>query len=503
MGTCLITLCITDEIFNEINRKQNQEIRDKCRQFASNFTTLRCIHDEFKPIFSSLKKFLPINPSEQDLSDFTHLAKAIKAGAHFFVTRDEVVLGHSDNLYDEFYISVLRPSDLIIEIDLLFREHVYQPARLAGTLYEISRVQSKQEDMLARVFQNEVAGEKQSQFKAKLRNLLSDPFVSECNVSWSHDKQPIALIAYKRTINGELEIPLFRVSIHPLSSTLILFLISQSIQEASRERRKLIKVTDPFLDSLTKQSLADDKFHYSENCWSKLSLSVSSSKEEISQNIDQARRDFPHLKDYCQRLNTLLNQTDKSQDILNLWEIELVLWPVKIKNSGVPCFILPIKPEWAQHLFDKHFANHDMFGAKTHLALNRENVYYRSKRNSSGLVAPARILWYVSHNPRFNGAGYIRACSRLDNVIIGSAKTLYKQFRRLGIYEWENVNIIAKNNPQNDIMALKFSETELLDNPVSWKEIMCIFREYNIKAKLQCPCIIPEELFFSLYQQDQ
>ena len=112
---------------------------------------------------------------------------------------------------------------------------------------------------------------------------------------------------------------------------------------------------------------------------------------------------------------------DKS-DINKFWQIESALWPGKLKDVGIPCFIVSIQPQWAQQLFDKGLADQDLFGAQIDLALNLEAVYYRSKINSSGISAPARILWYVSENKaagkKYHGIGSIKAYSRLEEVII-------------------------------------------------------------------------------------
>lgn len=493
-----VTLCITDELFNEIDRSKDQQLREECRHFASTFPTLRCDHEKSEVIFSSLQKHLPIAPRKQDNSDFSHLSKAIATGAHFFTTRDEALLERSDSIYTEFGISVLRPSDLITEIDSLCREQEYQPARLAGTLFKLNRVQSKQEDILAKTFQNKSNGEKQSKLKEILRELLSNPFQAECNVAWGHDNQAIALIAYKRGRDKELEIPLLRVIEHPLSSSLIRYLIGEAIRKASCESRTLIRITDGQLDSETRQALVKDKFYPSENGWIKLSLPISITKEGLCHHVKEIEINFPILKDYSQILCATLEQSDETSDITTLWQIELALWPAKITNLAIPCFIVPIKPAWAQHLFDEHMANQDLFGAKEHLAFNREAVYYRSKRNSFGLSAPGRILWYVSHDKHFHGSGQIRAHSRLDNVIVGQPKTLYRQFRRLGIYEWPDVFKVAKEDINNEIMALQFSETELLGKAISWDKLMGYLGKQGIKTTLNSPCPISEEIFFSL-----
>ena len=142
-----------------------------------------------------------------------------------------------------------------------------------------------------------------------------------------------------------------------------------------------------------------------------------------------------------------------------------------------------------------------MFGAKPELGLSREGVYYRAKSPAAGLKAPARILWYVSYGQRFAGTGHVRACSRLEDVIIDTPKNLYRRFRRLGIYDWSHVFDLAKRDLSNEIMALRFSDTELFTSPIEWNELQGILRNFGCKTQIQSPVVVSPELFAELYRR--
>src|SRR5208337_5573619 len=103
----------------------------------------------------------------------------------------------------------------------------------------------------------------------------------------------------------------------------------------------------------------------------------------------------------------------------------------------VPTFIVPIKPKWASELFDEHLASQYLYGSKPELALNRENIYYRSKKQKI-ISSPGRIIWYVSKDSTFTGTMSAKACSYIDQVIIDKPKELYRLFRRLGVYGWKD-----------------------------------------------------------------
>lgn len=158
-------------------------------------------------------------------------------------------------------------------------------------------------------------------------------------------------------------------------------------------------------------------------------------------------------------------------------------------------------PEWAENLFDEELAKQDIFGAKKELALRREVVYYRSAKNSGGLTAPGRILWYVSQGKKpghYYQAKAIRACSRLDEIIIDTPKNLFQQFRRLGIYSFNDVLKTANNDLGKKVMAIKFSDTEIFSDPIAFDDIQSILEK---KITLQSPYKISSKYFGRLYNK--
>ena len=495
-----IAICITTELFNEIDRSPNQRERESSRNFASQFHHLVCQLDDFDQVYNSIKPYLPTNPRPQDNSDFSHLARALHANAKFFCTRDGAILDKSNELYEEFGISVIRPVDLIVEIDSLYREQEYQPARLAGTLCEIAKVQSGQENLLVNAFLDKASSESQISLRQILRRLLISPQETDCLVAWSHSKEPLGLVAYNQVQSNCLSVKLFRVfPTHKLSTTILRYLIGFIMKKALSKGCRLIEIIDLNLNQNAKEALLRDHFFPSSNSWFRFVIPTYTTIEHVLTELRIIDSKDETVRNKITEIGTLLSSTEALQNSNNIWNLEAVLWPAKITGSNIPCYIVPIRPEWALHLFDEQFANQDMFGAKIDLALSRESVYYRAAKNSAGISAPARILWYVSQkNSKHYGAGAIRAQSRLDEVIIGKPKELFKQFRRLGIYEWKDVFLTAKNNLNNEIMALRFSETEMLNRPLPWDEITKKLEAAGIKTQLQSPCKIPEDMFFSI-----
>jgi len=193
-----------------------------------------------------------------------------------------------------------------------------------------------------------------------------------------------------------------------------------------------------------------------------------------------------------------LNSESLIKDIKASADFEKFLFPAKIIDSEINNFIIPIQPRWAQDLFDEYLAQQILLlGQKKELAFNREAVYYKSAKNSGGLNAPGRILWYVSED-KYNsycGISSIRACSFIDEVIIGKPKELYQRFQRLGVYKLDDIMKIPQDK-NGDIIAIRFSNTELFKYPVPLKKVQAVL---NKKSTFQSACKIQNSHFPTLY----
>jgi hypothetical protein len=165
----------------------------------------------------------------------------------------------------------------------------------------------------------------------------------------------------------------------------------------------------------------------------------------------------------------------------------------------MPNFFVPIRDTWATALFDFGLSQAQLFAREWPLGLRRELVYYRSPVNSRGLTAPARLVWYVSGAAP--GAQAIRAVSHLTEVVVDDHKRLFHRFKRLGVYDAEQVRARA-HRKTGQVMALRFSNTELLPRPVGLDTYRRLATG-NAKSKsvvLQSVHPIHEHVFVSLYR---
>jgi predicted nucleic acid-binding protein len=235
-----LEICLTDEIYNEINRNKIPEQRKRSREIAQSFVFPPSESIERDELERSLRKYFPETMTDRDESDLRQLARTIAAGIQFFITRDEPLLDRSEEIYTAFGVSILRPSDFIIRFDQLRREAAYQPARLAGTLTSIQLLNSSNTSPLLKNFLACPQGETKESFKKRLHQFLADPERYKCYVTLNVEQLPSSLFVHDRQRSDSLEVPLFRVSRGPLAATMIRYLLFRSTLESSRENRALL-----------------------------------------------------------------------------------------------------------------------------------------------------------------------------------------------------------------------------------------------------------------------
>lgn len=496
-----LDLYLTDEIRNDINRQQDKKRLNELRLFTDQFKIVNCSPDITDEIYKTLRSLYPCTINERDRSDLFHLSKTIASGIHFFVTRDEQMLSFYEQVYEMYGVSILGPSDIIIHLDELIREEEYQPSKLAGTSIISRRIQSNEQKQFAREFQCVNEGEKVAELIGQLRQYSSQPNLYISSVVLL-GKEPVTLIAYARPNSQTLELPLIRAGKSSLSPTVIRNLILQSIIMSANEGRYFTKISDKYLSPTVLSALNEYGFFKISDYFFKINLNLANNAKDLAYFLrtimpcvsEQERFFFAQFAEQLELSHT-------EENINNLAKLEKLMWPAKILDANIPSFMVPIRPQWAEQLFDAGLAEQNLFGVDPFLALNVESVFYRSKLNARGISAPARILWYITGNRSYYQTQCIRACSILDEVVINKPGPIFKRFRRLGVYQWQDLYNLAKSDVECDIMALKFSHTELFSAPLTLKIIRKAFDDFNIKVPLRSPIPLPNELFARLYLQ--
>ena len=498
-----MTICLTDEIRNEINRNSDAQSRSKLINAVSEFIVLDYDRSSIGDVKDSIRHLFPENMKESDKSDLDQIAKTItaKIDISFFITRDSRLLEEvEEEVYQKFGLRIVSPIEFIVQQDQLRRDSIYQPVRLAGTSARKTRVAAEQKDTVINSFLANELGETKSSFRSKINLALSDPLNFECILISNSDDEYLALIVVDRSNSLEFKVPILRFKPGKISSTLIRHCIFDFYTKAASENKKFILISDKYLTASITEALQEDNFISQNENWLRVCLAIGGTSKQVSEALSSIK--FPDNLDesFFVNIAKMLYQGKfvENASILNL---EKILYPARLLDADIPIFIIPIKARWAKELFDPEIANEYLWGAQEELALNREGVYYRSNQKTCNWEVPGRILWYVSEPTNKDTTvtvHAIRAISFLDEITTGTPKDLYKQFRRLGVYNFEDVLATSGGNHSKEIMAIKFSETQLLRNPVKISRIKEILGN---KTSLPAPLRINFHQFSMIYNE--
>ncbi len=495
-----IELCLTPEIFNEVHRRADPLQREQNRAAISRYISIESDPQIFERSLEQLTPLFSEPTRESDSSDLRQIAHAAAAKVPFFVTRDDNILERENPIYESTGVRVLRPATLIIHLDELQRETEYRPAQFAATDIECQRIGQHDLDGKEELFQRS-AQENKAVLQAQLNGLLSRP--NEVNsLRVFNDTQGELGILFTTLDGDSLKVPMIRVreiSSAPSSApTIARSLSSRLIKMAVKSQSRLVLIVDPHISPIMESAFLEDGFFKTDHGLLRYMLPNIGSSQEL---VDFA-------KETGER-NSWISENDQVR-VTRLMEANLIsapkqallaedsLWPTRVSDAFLNTYIVPIRPHWAKELFDEGLASQTIFGSITKLLLNRESVYYRSAR-PSGIKAPARILWYVSQDKNFQNVGSIRACSSLQEVHVGSAKTLFSQFRRLGVFQWSDLMDVTENQAEGKLMALKFGSTFNFQSPVPWADFQKILEKHGCKGPIQSPHPITNEAFVEIF----
>jgi len=492
-----LVISVTEEVVNEINRNNDKEKRLKMVEYYYSFQPLTVDREEINSIYKKIINLYKLPLSIQDKSDLLQISSAIGAGADFFVTRDKKLKNRLKNLEIDYGISIISDDDLIIHFDNLQNQASYQANRFSGSLIQISRITSGEADKSANTF-HDVQFEKKANFRKKLSDFLSDPKSYECLIISSPSKQPLALIVYSEIDPNVLEIPIIRTKDGPLSPDLDSQLIFWSVSKAVEKNIKVIKITDKYLTKNTILALKENSFINISSEWIKINLMGMLSIDQVKDTLQLEKNRYKEVDTVIDLLlKEILGEEafESNESVLNL---ENKLWPLKVLSPKVETYLIPIQASWASDLFDYKLGNQTLYGSDPNLVLKMENVYYRSAKSKIP-KAPSRVLWYVSRgsSKNYQDTMAIRACSYVEDVVIGTPKSLFKKFEKLGVFKWQNVLKAAKGSISKELLSFRFSRTELFDRSISLQKYM--FLSGN-KCAPQTAQKIDNELFYKIYQ---
>lgn len=243
----------------------------------------------------------------------------------------------------------------------------------------------------------------------------------------------------------------------------------------------VVRVADQHLNPLFAEALLADGLVHAEAGYAGLSVNARLTTKGLLATVEPIVKQLRATEVAAlSSVTKSLGQLTPSSPSVEFSYIERVVRPLRIVDAPLDTWLVPIKPHWSAQLFNSPA---DRFGQIPQLGMSMEHVYYRAAK--SGEAPPARVVWWVS-GP---SAGYAIACSDLVEVIDGSDKELFRRFRRLGVWRWEDVSAAERDG---QLRALRFINTEMFDRTVP---LRLIEKRIGRKLRLAFPIKVSPAIF--------
>jgi len=471
-----LDLWITDELLNEIDRQNDDIKRKRSRNRAQNFPKIEFDPNLLEEYETRLNRFLPCNKPSQE-SDIRQLAKSAASNVKTFVTRDGDLLKDSKKIYDTTGIEIVSPAQLIIQLHELTEGQSYTPNRIAGLNLRWERLISK--DLVDFPFTSfQKYQERKGKLRENMESLIVQTNLSECELLRSDD-DIIAIRVLMNSPKKTLNVPLARIANSVNQSLFGRFLIADAISNAVERNIEIVKfdtssITPSLIPYLLEMGFIELNDSFSRFCFSRC-----------------LKR-----KDVLSEISKLCPESCTSYETMSDLELERRCSPLVLDSTEQNYFLIPIRPHYAESLMDRDQSSDGLFGGDPNVLLRWDNVYYRAKNRHKMLTAPAKILWYVSGKIQ-----NVIAVSCLDEVVIDTAKELFRKFKKFGVLEWRDIYKMCKDDPTRELMALKFSHTFPFRKPISLHDLKEVYKKKNVGLFWQSPSRVLPEIFHELFQK--
>lgn len=465
------------EMYNEIDRDANKQRAIRTKQFLSSFVEAKYSIERAKQIAYELSAIIQ-GKTDNDTSDRKQLATCIAAEIKYFITFDKGIIAAKDKIESLYDVDIITPQEFVVTIDKLVHKETYSPRNLQGAvLHTLSKLSNEEIEVCIDEFWYRKGYEDKKAFRNLVYRVINSSNYTIDTIK--NQEECIAFFAYAMG-DDDISIPIIRVKEYAKEHTVFMGVIENMISLAIKENKKEILVSESQLSEEQKVILAKFGFLLDSCIYKKYVCCDVIFKDDISS--------------YMESRGINISILDSKNDA-NLLTIERILFPLKICDINIPCYIIPIKPYWAGELFDKSIAGENLFGANVSKLWNVENVYYRHTKPITEKF-PARILWYASSSKGTIRNKAIVACSYLDEVFTGLPKELFKMHKHYGVYEWRHIYDLCDKNINNPIRALKFSQTEVFKKTVPYSSVIKILGKNNTFAS---PVEIPTSVFTQIY----
>jgi hypothetical protein len=483
-----VDLVISSELSLEIKRHSDPSEKERQLRAARRYLTVRTDNRDLEAAVRRITDLvlkttgIDLSADAGDASDVRHLAEALLSGVTVVATRDERFIDWSARIVDTTGVRVMRPSDVIVQLDELARAQEYQPAQLQDTQYTLTPVRSRSEAELLQ-FLHDNKGERKADYLAMIRKLLSEGPRWNRLILRDPRGEPVAFFV-TGTDDAQLIVPVLRVKAQRMEETIIRQLLFHTRKQARAAGKSVIRITDRALADTMVRAIREEGLVCHQASWIGFTVQACGGAAWVDSQLTRAAAlaglQVPSLRP---GLSAAIAA-----------DLERTLWPAKLIDSELSTFVVPIRPVWSAELFG---VPQILMPRPNMLGISREHVYYRSPRPRI-VDAPARLLWYASGAGKHHGVAAVIACSRLEEVIAAKPSDLHQRFRHLGVWQREQVARVARDGVA---LALRFADTEILPHPVPWRRLQRLARENCQTLSLQSAQKITAELFAAIYQE--
>jgi GNAT superfamily N-acetyltransferase len=481
-----LEMVVTGELMRELARMPDSQEKSRQHQAASKYTRLSVDDGAAETLARHITEHilkaqaLDLSTDPADQSDVRHIAEASLAGVTVLATKDDKLLGWASGAIATTGVQGMHPSDVILHVDELSRAQAYRPIQLQDTRYRLAPVRSGTEAELL-TFLHSAGGERKAQFLELIREIAAGGPLWTRVVLRNPDDKPIAFYATGEA-GEELVVPVLRIAAARLEQTTTRQILFQIRDQARRESRSIIRITEPDLASETKRILREEGFLRLDNQW--IALVIRGCGTALAVNALVART--------AQQIGLQLPALQPGMSAVIAADLERTMWPAKITDSLLSTYLIPIKPAWSADLFGIPQA---LTPRPNMIGLSREHVYYRSP--SPRITPPARLIWYVT-DARRGGVAAVIGCSRLGEALNGKPTALFQRFRHLGVWQLDQVTQAAK---AGQAQALSFADTEIFERRITLRRLRQLAADHSQTLALRSPQKISAGLFTAIYQE--
>jgi GNAT superfamily N-acetyltransferase len=481
-----IDLVVTHELTRDLSRMPDGRDKSRLQNATMRYHRLAFDRSAVDALTSRLihhvleTQRLDLSADPRDHSDVRHVAEASLAGVTVLATRDQKLMDWAAGAVELSAVRVMHPADVVLYVDELSRAQAYRPAQLHATGYQLAPVRSGSEsELLTFLHRNE--GEQKTQYLALTRRVAADGQNWTRTVLHSPDGAPIAFYAMGGR-DEVIEVPIFRIAATRLEQTITRQLLFQVRDRARREGHSIVRITEPNLTNETRRIIHEEGFIKLDHGWTALVIGACGAAAAVDALVTST----------AERAGLSLPTLRPGLSPVIVAELERTMWPVKITDSDLPTYLVPIKHTWSSDLFG---VPPTMTPRPNMLGLSREHVYYRSPIPPT--PAPARLVWYVTDAPRGGMAAAI-ACSRLEESVIGKPAVLFQRFSHLGVWRLDQIALAAKRGSAE---ALRFADTEIFEQPVRLRRLKQLAAIHRRTLTLRSRHKISADLFAAIYQE--